>query len=470
MTQKEEFEKAISKLNQDFDTNWNTILSLAEDDYEEAMEYIALAYYRGNGVDMNEHLAYQWFHRIVKLYPTNGFIWNMIADCHFYGYGVSKNHWESIKYYEKAWDNGVADAGTDIGWIYSFGDIAKNDDMTAAKWFQRAADKGSSQGMYFMGYFYSEGYGGLPVSDKMAAKYLRKAAAIGNFSATRYLLSKKCYGNETEFMALRNKLFEMAESGDDRAQDALGVAYLFGRDWELAFGLDKNPEESQRWFELAAKQGNTNSMYELGKNLVDHHSGFKIDVDKGEYYLLNAVKKGKLNACYDLYKLYKWTKNDPQKALLWAERAVENGNDFLFHDIAELYFNGIGTEVNFEKAAFYYRKCLKEDPDNVNSNISYLPLAKCYLLSNCSTDKEYREAYMYLKHALQAANEREYCRMQKSETLFWIAYMLENGLGIQRNLDEAFKYYSKSAELGSTKAQEEIKHFKKSIFGWKKYK
>ena len=468
MTRKEEFEQAKTVLKQNFDSGWNTILSLANTDYEEAMEFVALCYYRGDGVEMDEPLAYQWFHKIVSLYPSNGFIWNKIADCHFYGYGVPKNHEESIKYYQKAWDNGVADAGSDMGWIYSFGDISNRSDTTAAKWFQRAADKGSSQGMYFMGYFYSEGYGGLPRSEKMAAKYLRQAAAKENFSAIRYLLCKKCYGDNTEFLELRRKLFEMAESGDDLAQNALGFAFLLGGDWEPAFGLDKNPEESQRWYEMSAAQGNADSIYELGKNLLDYDSGFKIDIDKGEQYLLQAAKKGKSDAYFELYRLYKWTKHDPQKALLWAEKSAENGSSFLARDIAESYYNGDGTEVDYEKAAFYFRKCIKEDPEDVDTNLSYLPLAKCCLRSSHPTDKDYKDAYVYLKLALDAANEKSYCSQQKGEVEYWIAYMLDNGLGMQSNLEEAFRHYSRSAELGFEKAQDELKHIKKTIFGWKK--
>lgn len=468
MTRKEEFERAKSIIKEDFATGWETILSLANSDYEEAMEYIALCYYRGEGIEMDEPLAYQWFHRIVRLYPSNGFIWNKIADCHFYGYGVPKDHEEAIKYYQKAWENGFADAGADIGWIYSFGEILNHNDMTAAKWFQRAADKGSSQGMYFMGYFYSEGYGGLPVSEKMAAKYLRQAASLENFSAIRYLLCKKCYGNNLEFESLRNKLFEMAETGDDRAQNALGFAYLFGGNWESAFGLDKNPEESQRWFERSAKQGNVDSLYELGKNLLDFDSGFRVDIERGEKYLLQAAEGGKTDACYELYRLYKWTKHDPQKALLWAERAVENGNTFLIHDIAECYFSGEGTAVDYEKAASYYRRCIKNDLEDINSNLSYLPLAKCCLLSDQPTDKDYKDAYVYLKLALDAAEEKDYCSQQKGEIEYWIAHILDKGLGIQSNLEEAIRHYTKSAELGFEKAQDEIKHFKKSIFGWKR--
>ena len=100
MTKKEMFEQAKINLKQNFSSGWNSILSLANADYEEAMVFVALAYYRGDSVEMDEPLAYQWFHRIVKVYPANGFIWNKIADCHFYGYGVPKNHEEAIKYYQ----------------------------------------------------------------------------------------------------------------------------------------------------------------------------------------------------------------------------------------------------------------------------------------------------------------------------------------------------------------------------------
>jgi TPR repeat protein len=67
MGRKEEFENAKNLLQSNFNEGWSIILSLAESDYEEAMEYIALCYYRGDGVAMDEPKAYQWFQRIVRL-------------------------------------------------------------------------------------------------------------------------------------------------------------------------------------------------------------------------------------------------------------------------------------------------------------------------------------------------------------------------------------------------------------------
>ncbi len=466
---KEKYEFAIEQLDSNFEVAWKELLNLAEANYEPAMEFVALAYYRGDYVTMDEPLALVWFNKIVNLYPTNEMIWRKIGDCYFYGYGVTKNHSSAITYYTKAWENGNADAGTDIGWIYSFGEIENHNDMTAAKWFQRASDKGSAHGTYFLGYFYAEGYGGLPVSEKMALKYLNMAAEKEDFSAIRYLLRKKCYGNREQFLVLRDKLINLADNGDDSAQNTLAFAYLLGEDWDSAFELEKNPDKAKHYFQLSAEQGNVDSIYELGKNYLDYDSGFGVDLELGEKYLLEAADKGKDDACYELYRLYKWTKSNEKQSLHWAERAVQNGgNDFLNSEIANCYMNGIGTEVNYTKACAYYKKCIRDDMNDVQSNMSYLPLAKCLLLCPEVTPDNYRDANIYLKLAKEAAETTEYCASQNGEIEYWLGCIYDKGLGVPVNYEAAYLHFFKSGELGFEKALDEVKHFKKTLFGWKK--
>ena len=83
-------------------------------------------------------------------------------------------------------------------------------------------------------------------------------------------------------------------------------------------------------------------------------------------------------------------------------------------------------------------------------------------------NKDRKDAYTYLERALNAANTKEYCSMQKGEIEYWIAYMLDNGLGREKDIKEAYRHYSISSGLGFEKAKEELKTFKKTIFGWKK--
>lgn len=468
MNPKEEFEQAKALLPQNFEEGWRTILRLAQANYEDAMVFVALSYYRGDGVEMDEPLAYRWFERIVELYPDNGFIWNKLADCHFYGYGVPKSHKESIGFYEKAWEHGFAAAASSIGWIYSMGDIPNRNDMVAAKWHQRAASKNDPDGFYFLGLFYAEGYGGLPVNDTMAARNFRRAIEQDHFSAMRYMLRKKCYGDNDEFLALRDRFFKMAEDGDDRAAYSLGLAYLLGNGFDFAFDLERNPYQAQKWLEISADRGNRDAAYELGRNLVDDDNDFLLDYEKGEKYLLMAAEKGHSNACYEMSRLCKWHKKDIRAAHIWAERSIELGETYLIPEVAENYMKGTGVEANYEKAGSYYLRCIKDDMEDRRSNLSYLPLAKCYLLKPYTTDGEYRDAYIYLKLALDAANRKGYCADQKGEIEYWIAYMLDNGLGMPSDLDSAISHYTRSTELGFEKAQEALRHFKKTFFGWKR--
>ena len=50
------YESAVEQLNSNFNDAWNQIVELAQDNYEPAMEFVALAYYRGDYVKMDEPL------------------------------------------------------------------------------------------------------------------------------------------------------------------------------------------------------------------------------------------------------------------------------------------------------------------------------------------------------------------------------------------------------------------------------
>jgi len=138
----EDLELAISQLDNNFSDAWNVISELANGSYEPAMEFVADCYYRGKYVNMDETLAFKWFSRIIETYPDNGDIYRKIGDCYCYGYGVSENHDEALFFYQQAWDKGAYNAGSDIGWLYAFGELSNHDECEAGKWFQRAG-KGS---------------------------------------------------------------------------------------------------------------------------------------------------------------------------------------------------------------------------------------------------------------------------------------------------------------------------------------
>lgn len=456
------FENAKSKLDSDFDSAWSTIKELSDSGNEEAMIFVADCYYKGNYIEMDEALAYQMFNKIVSMYPDNGLIWEKIADCHFYGYGVPKSHQVAISKYEEAWNHGYIDAASDIGWIYAFGDISQNNEQTAAKWFQRAADKGGATGKYFMGFFYDKGYGGLPQSQKLAHKYLSEAAAEDNLSALRYLLRERCFGDNDEFIRVLNRMNILAQEGNSNVQYDLGISYLYG------FGVEKNESNAQDLLEKAADAGNYDAMLELGKRLVDYDNEFPLDFEKGHNLLLKVAEKGNLDAAYELYRYYKYHDDNLEKAVYWAEKCVENGaSTFLRKDVADFYYND-GNVKDFKKTIKYYEEILDDESDFSHSQVM-LPLAVCYIKLGQEVEK-YSRIMSLLDQARQfSENEDDYYnKPRKGEILYWKAYMTEKGPEGTKNLEVAYRLYLQSAEEGYEKAGLEAQKFKKTLFGWKK--
>lgn len=455
------FENAKNNLDNDFNSAWKIIMDLSDAGDEEAMIFVADCYYKGNYVEMDEPLAYRLFNKIVSMYPNNSLIWEKIADCHFYGYGVPKSHQVAISKYEEAWQHGYIDAASDIGWIYAFGDISPNNEQVAAKWFQRAADKGGATGKYFMGFFYDKGYGGLPINKKLAHKYLSEAAKDDNKAALRYLLRERCYGDEEEYGLVLAKMVNLAENGDSSVQYDLAISYLFG------FGVEQDMISGRKYLELSADAGNIDAKFELGKRLVDYDSEFIVDFEKGHELLLEVAESGNSEAMYELYRYYYYHENDKENGIFWAEQAVASGtNTFLRRELAEWFFNE-GEIKDIDKAIKYY-EALFNDKEDIFRTHSFLPLAICYLKKD-NSECDYGRVKNLLEQAKQCTESDDYFYKGKlGEILFWMGYMVERGLGFQKDLELAFNLYTQSASQGFEPAQKEIPLFKKTLFGWKK--
>ncbi|MBT8001457.1 MAG: sel1 repeat family protein, partial [Rhodospirillales bacterium] len=142
----------------------------------------------------------------------------------------------------------------------------------AAKWLRKAADLGNGSGQQFLGKLYEEGKG-VTKDPKEANKWFRKAA----------------------------------ENGNVQAQFALGQNYRLG------YGVQKDHKEAAIWFRKAAERGhrvaadNLATMYKNGLGVAQSDSEAQKWRSKG---LLTKVTK--MNKATDklteLYRSYSWVK------------------------------------------------------------------------------------------------------------------------------------------------------------------
>ena len=114
----------------------------------------------------------------------------------------------------------------------------------------------------------------------------------------------------------------LAESGDRFAQFSLGSLYFEGS------GVEKDLEESARWFRAAAEQGYAPAQFNLG-NAYKHGNGVPQDDLEAAEWWRKAAEQNFAPAQFNLgtqYYFGRGVPKDEQIAIAWYRRAAENGH------------------------------------------------------------------------------------------------------------------------------------------------
>jgi localization factor PodJL len=130
------------------------------------------------------------------------------------GRGVPQNFADAARWFERAANRGLAPAQYRLGSLLEKGQGVKKDAEAARRLYLLAADKGNAKAMHNLAVLYAEGIDGKP-DYKAASQWFRKAATRG-----------------------------VADS-----QYNLGILFARG------IGVEQNLAESYKWFALAAHQG-----------------------------------------------------------------------------------------------------------------------------------------------------------------------------------------------------------------------
>lgn len=267
----------------------------------------AKAYLLGQGVDINEELAYEYFEKAAKLGSAEGEYF-LGAIC-ISNRGDVK---EGMKWYKKASKNGYAHANYQMALLYVTDEYGMANVKTAVKWLKKGVKGGDDTSMDLLGTLYAQGVG--------VGKSLRKAV----------------------------ELFEMAgEKGNRSSQYNLGVCYSNG------MGVEKDDYKAYEWYKMAADNGSTYGQYQVALCYEDGR-GVKTDSLAAVLYFKQAAEKGHEEstwkyAKYLYYGLGGGNVNYEAAVgyiLKAANKHVIEAQDLL----AECYEKGRGVPVNEEKA------------------------------------------------------------------------------------------------------------------------
>jgi len=146
--------------------------------------------------------------------PTNASEQTMIGESYQYGEGVPKDMEKAAYWYQKAAEQGYANAQNNLGILYENGDGVPQDWKKATYWWAKAAEQGHVLAQCNLGNCYDDG-NGVPQDNQKAAYWWTKAA----------------------------------EQGNAPAQCNLGVCYSKGK------GVPQDKEKAKYWYTKAANQG-----------------------------------------------------------------------------------------------------------------------------------------------------------------------------------------------------------------------
>ncbi|MCR5723303.1 MAG: tetratricopeptide repeat protein [Lachnospiraceae bacterium] len=141
----------------------------------------------------------------------------------YYGRGVEKSYEKAIEWYEKAANQGHAEAQCSLGYMFSKGIGVKQNYIKAAEWYKKAANQGYAKGLFNLGTIYYNGRG-VPKDIEKAKTLFDRAAKKGDTDA-QTILSKLNKSSEKKYRKVTDDVAQSTLSLRDRAQKSQQLFY-----------------------------------------------------------------------------------------------------------------------------------------------------------------------------------------------------------------------------------------------------
>lgn len=338
-------------------------------------------YYHGHGVEKNFAKARYYYQKAAE--QGHAEAQNSCANMYYNGEGVAQDYRKAAEWYRKAAEQGHAKAQNTLGAMCLDGEGVTKDYHTALVLFQNADKQGNMHATFNLGLMYQNGWG-VNRNNETARAYYEKAVARGYTDAKKKL-------DEINEIIYSEKIV------DAEAQYQEGEKYYNKKDYERAV----------KWYRKAAGQGHAEAQSKLG----------------------------------DMYYDGQGIENDYYKAVEWYRKAAEQGLVWPQFRLGWMYDEGLGVSQDYSKSMEYYQKAVKQGYAMAQNNLGVM------YLDGKGIDKDYRTAF----HLFQKADE------QKNMHAPWnLGLMYERGLGVYKNLDTAKCYYEKAAERGHTNAKKKV--------------
>lgn len=256
------------------------------------------------------------------------------------------------------------------------------------KLIEEAVDLREPDAYYFLARCYAWGDGN--VEENMTKARLLSKQGIDLGSDICVLGADRFSGLTAEIKSsMKHSLYEsfeavksMAESGNPMAQYAIGLFYFWQdvteiqqpkSQQEYSVLKAKNALESHKWFKMAATQGCIPAFRNVYASLRDGKNGIVKDLKAAIDYAEKCKKY--VDLFYFYYELGEICENlnINKKALQWYEEGFANGDSYCGNRLGNLFLYGEAVKEDQEKAFNYF--CMAAKAGNVYSIYN---MGRCY--------------------------------------------------------------------------------------------
>lgn len=158
---------------------------------------------------------------------------------------------------------------------------------------------------------------------------------------------------------------------------ALAIWYgplFLGRAMDTGGVLPENRQKAERLYEIAAKRGDADALYNLGL-LYYEGEGTEQDYPKARDYFGRAAERGHLDAMYMLGVMQEsglGGAENPKLGKEWYEKAAAAGHAEAMAALGYMYYYGTGVEEDDAAALDWFEKSLEKGNNDVLADLGWM--------------------------------------------------------------------------------------------------
>lgn len=257
------------------------------------------------------------------------------------------------------------------------------------------------------------------------------------------------------------------------------IRYRIGKMHCYGLGTQQDYEKAFEWFLKSAKEGNKFAQYSMG-NLYYYGNGTDKDLSQAFQWYMKSAEQGQPYASYSIAQMYdkgEYVSQSEENAQRYYKAALsgfleleskDQADDNLFYKMGTMYKNGLGTDIDMDKAINYFMRSAELNNINAKRTLALEYLLGEYLeldiekglemLTECADSGDtlscYKLGKIYFKGEIvyMDLNMAEKYLLKATENKNEYALYSLGKLYLEENcLDKAVEYFDKAVQYDEIK-------------------